>query len=316
MSNGLNFGEGASDTYFNINCSDWFMCFNAFTDVDSYDQTIYSFRNNDIDIIKVILDSTGTYSTTFLGKINSNSIYTNELGSSSTYIRISGDLLPKDGENGYSIGSENNYFNNIYCNTHHGETFQSRITTNSDIIETTVAEGLTFAQYVGTARNWWSNIKYNSISGPNAALVTSIKDVDVIMVNENYSAFYNDIIAKRSIKFDSGIMLYEDDSGLMIAPGTEGMYIQGNLFVQGKVSGRLPATDLDPTPRIPVGATVCLSGLSASLGVGSIVQGQYSLCGLTGVVDPQGHTTKSDEEYQLLTSTSSNTTFALAMRIS
>ena len=247
--------------------------------------------------------------------VNADEVYTNTLNSDNTFISVAVDLIPKDGGNVYSLGSENNYFNNIYCNTYNGETFKSRIATNNDIIETVLSEGLSFSQYVGSAQNWYANIKYNNTTGPNAALVTSVKGIDCIVVNESYATFNTDIIAKKSIKFDSGITLYEDDSGFTIEPGSAGMYIQGDLYVQGKISGKLPTTDLDTTQRIPIGATVCLSGLSANLGVGSIVQGTYSLCGLTGVTDPQGHTTRSDEEYRLLTSTSSNVTYALAMRL-
>lgn len=314
--NGLKFGENTDDTYFNITCEDWFMAFDAFIDVGTYDQTIYCFRNNNFDIIKVDLDSNGVYNTSFSGQINSGSVYTNEIGSDNTYIRLGGDLIPKDGGNGYSLGSENNYFNNSFCYTYNGETFKSRITTDTNIVETTLAEGLSFSQYVGSAQNWHATIKYNNVTGPNAALVTSVKDIDCIVVNENYATFNTDIIAKKSIKFDNNIMLYEDDRGLTINPGEEGMYVQGDLSVQGKISGKLPTTDIDPTPRIPVGAVVCLNDLPTDQGVGRVVQGTYTLCGLTGVTDPQGHTTKADEEYQLLTSTSTNVTYALAMRIS
>ena len=178
-----------------------------------------------------------------------------------------------------------------------------------------LSDGITFAQYTGDTRKWHANISYNGMLGQNAALVTSVRDNVVIIVTESYTTFYTDIIAKKSIKFDSDIVLYEDESGLTVEPGSEGMYIKGDLYVHGKISGKLPTTDLDPSQRIPIGATVCLCSLSQNLGVGSIVSGTYTLCSLTGETDPQGHTTNADEEYQLLTSTSANVTYALAMRI-
>lgn len=320
MYNGIAFGESPVDVYGKIVFSDEYFVFTESVNGAQGSITpIYKFKNNDIDIIKIDLDRTGNesiYTTTFRGILSAGEVVTNVLNSNDTYIRIASDLIPKEGGNGHSIGTENNYFNNIYSNNFIGETLKSSIQTDSDRIETVLADGLTFNEYVGTAKKWWSKIKYNNISGPGAALITSVKDVDCIVVNENYSTFYNDIIAKRSIKFDSGIVLYEDDSALAIEPGSNGMIIKGNLTVQGKINGRLPTTDIDPTPRIPVGATVCLSGLSANLGVGAIVTGTYSLCGITGTTDPQGHTTKTGEEYQLLTSTSSTVTYALAMRIS
>ena len=320
MYNGISFGEGTDDVYFDIRCnSDWFMEFNAHEAGTQGSSTpLYKFKNNDIDIVKIELDRTGNenvYSTSFIGIVSAGEIYTNVLNSEDVYIRIASDIIPKEGGNGNSIGTENNYFNNVYAYNFIGETLKSTIQTDSDRIETILADGLTFNEYVGNAKNWWADIKYNNLSGPGAALITSVKDVDCIVVNESYSAFYNDIIVKKSLKFDSGIIFYEDDSALTIYPGSNGMIIQGNLTVQGKINGRLPTTSLDTTPRIPVGATVCLRDLPINKGVGSIVSGTYSLCGLTGVADPQGHTTKEDEEYILLTSTSANVTYALAMRI-
>lgn len=74
---------------------------------------------------------------------------------------------------------------------------------------------------------------------------------------------------------------------------------------------KLPVADLD---TIPVGAIVCLTGLPTSLGVGRIVSGVYTLGALNGGIDPQGHQTSSSQEYTLLTATTANITYALAMR--
>ena len=320
MYNGIAFGESPVEVYGKIVFYDEYFVFNEYINGSLGSVIpIYKFKNNDIDIIKIDLDRTGNesiYTTTFRGILSAGEVVTNVLNSNDTYIRIASDLIPKEGGNGHSIGTENNYFNNIYSNNFIGETLKSSIQTDSDRIETVLADGLTFNEYVGSAKKWWSKIKYNNISGPGAALITSVKDVDCIVVNENYSTFYNDIIAKRSIKFDSGIKLYEDDSALSIETGLNGLIIKGALTVQGKINGRLPCTELDPTPRIPVGAIVCLNGLSSNKGVGSVIQGVYTLCGLTGETDPQNHKTKADEEYQLLTSTSATVNYALAMRIS
>ena len=320
MTNGIKFGEGTSDTYFSISCPNYFMTFNASESGSSGISTpIYKFKNNDIDIIKVELDRTGSdgiYTTSFRGTISASEVYTNVLNSEDVYIRVASDIIPKEGGNGHSIGTENNYFNNAYAYNFIGETLKSSIQTDSNRIETILADGLTFSQYVGNAKNWWADIKYNNASGPGAALTTSVKDVDCIVVNENYSTFYNDIIAKKSLKFDSGIVLYEDNTALTVETGAEGMIIHGSLTVQGGINGKLPTTDLDTMKRIPVGATVCLRDLPTNKAVGSIVSGTFYLCGLTGLKDQQSRQTKSDEEYQLLTSTSIDVTYALAMRIS
>lgn len=78
--------------------------------------------------------------------------------------------------------------------------------------------------------------------------------------------------------------------------------------------GIIPSTGL-AIQEVPIGAIVCLNGLSQNLGVGAIVSGSYNLASLTGDTDGQGHTTTSSQEYKLLTSTTSNTRYALAIRI-
>jgi len=77
---------------------------------------------------------------------------------------------------------------------------------------------------------------------------------------------------------------------------------------------KLPVTDLDTSVTIPVGAIVCLTGLGSNLGVGYVVRGVYTLGTLNGGIDPQGHQTSSSQEYKLLTATTANITYALAMR--
>jgi hypothetical protein len=79
--------------------------------------------------------------------------------------------------------------------------------------------------------------------------------------------------------------------------------------------GVIPSTKLSTSEEIPIGAIVCLNGLAQDLGVGAIVSGSYNLASLAGVTDGQGHTTTSSQEYRLLTSTTSSTRYALAIRI-
>lgn len=80
-----------------------------------------------------------------------------------------------------------------------------------------------------------------------------------------------------------------------------------------KLHGVIPSATLDED--IPIGAIVCLTGLGSNLGVGRVVLGVYSLGSLTGDIDPQGHKTIAKQEYRLLTSTTANTRYALAIRI-
>ena len=77
--------------------------------------------------------------------------------------------------------------------------------------------------------------------------------------------------------------------------------------------GVIPSATLDED--IPIGAIVCLTGLGSNLGVGYVARGVYSLGSLTGDIDPQGHKTIASQEYRLLTSTTPNTRYALAIRI-
>ena len=319
MYNGIGFGESATDTYGSITFADEYFVFNeSITGTQNSTTPIYKFKNNNLDIIKIDLDGTGsnaTYCTTFTGSLKAGEVFINVLKSDDTFIRVSSDIIPLEDSMGFSLGTEGNPFNKVYSSSLYCETLKSSIQTAHDRIETVVEEGLIFNDYVGTNRSWWARVKYNNATGLGAALTTSVKGIDCIAVNENDSTFYNNIVAKQSIKFDSGIMLYEDASALTINPGSNGMFIQGNLTVQGNISGRLPTTNLDTTVRVPIGAIVCLSGLPKNYGVGRVVSGTYTLSGLTGVVDPQHHETKADEEYQLLTSTSSDVTYALAMRI-
>ena len=319
MYNGIGFGESASDIYATITLADEYFVFNeSITGTQNTITPIYKFKNNNLDIIKIDLDGTGsnaTYCTTFMGTLKAGEVFINVLKSDDTFIRVSSDIIPLEDSMGFSLGTEGNPFNKVYSSSLYCETLKSSIQTARDRIETVVEEGLIFNDYVGTTRSWWARVKYNNATGLGAALTTTVKDIDCIAVNENDSTFYNNIVAKQSIKFNYGIEIFEDYAALTVKTGTEGMVIQGNLKVQGNINGRLPSTDLDETLRIHIGAIVCLNGLPKDYGVGRAVTGTYSLCGLTGVTDPQGHKTRVDEEYRLLTSTSKDVTYALAMRI-
>lgn len=127
-------------------------------------------------------------------------------------------------------------------------------------------------------------------------------------------------------QFDSGCSVYGDvliSQGVLRATGGANVasFTASNLATFNGMavfnSGvKLPVTDLDTSVTIPVGAIVCLTGLPTSLGVGRAVSGAYTLGALNGGVDPQGHQTSASHSYALLTATTTNITYALAMRIS
>ena len=126
-------------------------------------------------------------------------------------------------------------------------------------------------------------------------------------------------------QFDSGCSVYGDvliSQGVLRATGGANVasFTASNLATFNGMavfnSGvKLPVTDLDTSVTIPVGAIVCLTGLPTSLGVGRAVSGAYTLGALNGGVDPQGHQTSASHSYALLTATTTNITYALAMRI-
>ena len=184
---GINFGESAEDVYFSINTDDYKnMCFN--TSLEGTQGTItpiYKFKNNSIDVIKIDIDRTGNdaiYSTTFLGKISVDNIKTNEIGSSSTYIRLTNDILPDEN---IVLGSQNNYFNGVYS---HGIT--SRVSSAGVTSEVTTAEGITFSQYTNTNLDWTSSIKYK-----NGQLTTSVQNEDCISIDGQNTIIYNKVLA-------------------------------------------------------------------------------------------------------------------------
>lgn len=306
MNNGIKFGEGATDTYFSITCLDWFMTFNANESGSQGAITpIYKFKNNNIDIIKVELDRTGSeslYATTFTGKISTGSLYTNEIGSNSTYIRVTNSILP---EGTCALGSQNNYFDGLFS---HG--VNSRVSNAGVTSEVVTGEGITFSQYTGTDLDWTSSIKYK-----NGQLTTSVGGTDCIAVDVQNTMVYNKVLALGGMDVrDSSVVRDIIPFGSENKIGDSANRF-GHVWAD-ELHGKLPTTDLDTTQRIPLGAIVCLRDLPTNKGVGSIVSGTYSLCGLTGLTDQQNRKTKADEEYQLLTSTSIDVTYALAMRIS
>lgn len=186
INNGLKFGESASNSYFAINCPDYFMSFEANEEGTQGSITpIYKFKNNSIDIIKIDIDRTGNesiYSTTILGKISVDNIKTNEIGSSSTYVRLTNDILPDEN---VALGSQNNYFNGVYS---HGVT--SRISNAGVTSEVTTGEGITFSQYTNTNLDWTSSIKYK-----NGQLTTSVQNVDCISIDGQNTIIYNKVLA-------------------------------------------------------------------------------------------------------------------------
>ena len=311
---GIKFGESAEDTYFGINTDDYDnMCF--FTSVEGKQGSvspIYKFKNNDIDIVKIDIDRTGNesvYSTTFLGNINTNSIQTNEIGSSNTYIHLAGDLIPKSGGNGYNVGSENNYFNNIYCNRFYGQGFTSSVFVDNSTVKTELADGLTFSQYTGETLNNFSNIHFL-----NDKLHFVISRKNCIEITSGQTKIKNNLVtvgsidAQGGLRVSQGITAFNDNSNDI---GTSS--IKFNNIWATYLHGMIPTPADDPSEDIPIGAIVCLCGLPYK-SVGSIVQGTYYLGSLTGV--PGDRQIGSSESYKMLTSTSQGVTWALAMRIS
>ena len=313
MTNGIKFGEGTENTYFSIDCSDWYMAFNASEDGTQGNVTpIYKFKNNNTDIIKVELDRTGNeslYTTTFTGKISTGSLYTNEIGSDSTYIRLCGDLIPKDGSNGYSLGSENNYFSSVYSNRFYGDGFTSSLIVDIYTMKTEIADGLTFSQYTGETLNNFSNIHFL-----NDKLYIAISRSNCIEITSGQTKIDNNLVALGSIDAQGGLRVSQGITAINSLNDIGTNSIKFNNVWANHLHGMIPTPDEDSTAEIPIGAIVCLNGLPVDKHVGSIIKGTYYLCSLTGV--PDNRSVSSSESYRLLTSTTSGVTWALAMRIS
>lgn len=117
-------------------------------------------------------------------------------------------------------------------------------------------------------------------------------------------AVYDDVVISQGVLRATG--------GAIVAEFTANNLATFNGMAVFNSGVKLPVTGLDEA--IPIGAIVCLTGLPTSLGVGWIVSGVYTLGALNGGIDPQGHQTSASQEYILLTATTANTTYALAMR--
>ena len=186
MTNGIKFGEGAENTYFSIDCSDWLMAFNANEDGAQGSTTpIYKFKNNGADIIKVDLDRTGNeslYTTAFTGKVSTGSLCTNEICSANTYIRVTNNILP---EGTCTLGGQNNYFDGLFS---HG--VNSRVSNANVTSEVVTGEGITFSRYTGTNLDWTSSVEYKS-----GRLTTSVGGADCIAVNVQNTTVYNKLRA-------------------------------------------------------------------------------------------------------------------------
>lgn len=183
---GISFGETPTDLYGSITFAGEYFVFNeSITGIQGNVTPIYEFKNNNLDIIKIDLDRTGNndiYSTTFSGKIKADSINTNQISSSSTYIKITNDILP-DGL--CALGSQNNYFNGIFTNG-----ITSRVSNAGVTSEVIAGEGITFLQYTNTNLDWTSSIKYKS-----GQLTTTVQGVDCMSIDGQNTLVYNKIIA-------------------------------------------------------------------------------------------------------------------------
>lgn len=121
-------------------------------------------------------------------------------------------------------------------------------------------------------------------------------------------AVYGDVVISQGVLSATG--------GAIVAGFTANNLATFNATAVFNGGAKLPTTDLDTSATIPIGAIVCLTGLPTNLGVGRGVSGVYTLGTLNGGIDPQGHQTVARQEYTLLTATTTNTTYALAMRMS
>lgn len=125
----------------------------------------------------------------------------------------------------------------------------------------------------------------------------------------NEATFYSGCQVYGDVRIMQGVL--NATGGADVASLTASNLATFNGMAVFNSGAKLPVADLD---TIPVGAIVCLTGLPTSLGVGRIVSGVYTLGALNGGIDPQGHQTSSSQEYTLLTATTANITYALAMR--
>lgn len=128
----------------------------------------------------------------------------------------------------------------------------------------------------------------------------------------NEATFYSGCQVYGDVRIMQGVL--NATGGADVASLTASNLATFNGMAVFNGGAKLPVTDLDTSVTIPVGAIVCLTGLGSNLGVGYGVRGVYTLGTLNGGIDPQGHQTSSSQEYTLLTATTANITYALAMR--
>ena len=129
----------------------------------------------------------------------------------------------------------------------------------------------------------------------------------------NEATFYSGCQVYGDVRIMQGVL--HATGGANVASLTASNLATFNGMAVFNSGVKLPVTDLDTSATTPVGAIVCLTGLGSNLGVGYRIRGVYSLGSLTGDIDPQGHQTVASQEYTLLTSTTANTRYALAIRI-
>lgn len=130
----------------------------------------------------------------------------------------------------------------------------------------------------------------------------------------NEATFYSGCSVYGDVVISQGVL--RATGGATVAGFTANNLATFNATAVFNGGAKLPTTDLDTSATIPIGAIVCLTGLPTNLGVGWGVSGVYTLGTLNGGIDPQGHQTVATQEYTLLTATTTNTTYALAMRMS
>lgn len=230
MVSGIKFGDNLNDVYFNINAEEMFMTFNAYISGDDNDiQTIYTFRNNDTDIIKVdldkILDNNGVYVTTFNGLVHADEIHTNVLNIDNGLITLGGNLLPKEGNEG-SLGSTDNYFNNVFSYHFNGLDYTSCVTIDSIKKETKLSNGLTF-QYTENEIDFSASISHED--DKIGISISGAKKVEVGVAN---TTFNSNIVANGKI----------NAKGQIIADGN--IDARGQLYVSKGINSWDNANDL------------------------------------------------------------------------
>ena len=239
---GIKFGDSLSDNdvYFNININDeeMFMTFNAYiSGNDNGIQTIYTFRNNDTDIIKVELDKrldhNGVYATTFRG-----------------------NLLPLEGNEG-NLGSTDNYFNKVFSYHFNGLDFNSRVASDYGTKETVLSEGIIFKLYNDDEVESFAQISHDN--DKIGIWIAGYKSFEVGLNQTNI----NTELDVKSIADIGGELRVRQ--GIMPIGNSNNIGNDGNKFdhvwannLHGVINYPIEPSGESTVVLVPVGAIVCI----------------------------------------------------------